>query len=211
MPDHTPLAADAEFVAHTASAYESDPTHYVEKFRRRALADEFGDAFVERLPTPPADDSPCILDVGCGPGADSGVFAERGFETVGFDISESLLRAASDHVPTARFVRGDMRSLPFDAETFDGLWSSASFLHIARGDASATLDEFARVLRDDGVLFLSVLAAEPHDSDAVETEDGRRFTFWEKAALDDALSDAGFEVAWDSGQSDWHALVALRE
>jgi SAM-dependent methyltransferase len=212
MVDQTPLPEDAEFVQATTAAYEADSAHYVEKLSRRAVADEFGGVFVEWLPVGAGDGvAPRVLDVGCGPGADVAAYAERGFDVVGVDISERLLRAACDDVPDARFARGDMRALPFGDTAFDGLWSAASFLHLARADAPDTLGEFGRVLADDGVLFLSVLAAEPHDADAVETEDGRRFTLWSKPRLESHLADAGFEVVWDGQQTDWHAVVAVRE
>ena len=197
------------------AAYESAPQHYVEKFRERALADPFGDELLDRLPQ--SDGPPRVLDVGCGPGADAAVFAEAtaphggDLDVVGLDVSESLLRAAADHAPRARFVRGDMRSLPFERDSVEGLWSAAALLHLARDDAPGTLAEFARVLVPDGALFLSVMAREVNDIDAVETEDGRRFTFWRKDALVAHLTDVGFEVAWDSDQTDWHALVAVRE
>ena len=53
-----------------------------------------------------------------------------------------------------------MRTLPFADGAFDGLWSSASLLHLAREDVPATLEEFGRVLVPDGALFVSVLARE---------------------------------------------------
>lgn len=200
---------DAVDVAATTAAYEDAPARYVEKFRERALADRFGEQFVDHLPGSPSGLR--VLDVGCGPGADAAVFADREFETVGLDLSESLVRAANDEVAAAGFVRGDMRTLPFGTGAFEGLWSSASFLHLARADAPGALAEFARVLGEDGTLFLSVMAREMNDVDAVETADGRQFTFWRKPELVSALDAAGFEVVWDSGQSDWHALVAVRE
>lgn len=200
---------DAVDVAATTAAYEAAPDHFVEKFGRRALADRFGDAFLERVPD--AAGRARVLDVGCGPGSDVVAFAERGLAVVGVDLSESLLRAGVEAAPTAGFVRGDMRRLPVADAAFDGLWSSASLLHLARSEAPAAIAEFARVLDDDGALFVSVMAREPRDVDAVETEDGRRFAFWRKPALRERLADAGFEVTWDSGQTEWHAVVAVRD
>lgn len=193
----------------TVAAYEDAPAHYVEKFRRRATADRFGEEFLARLPDPPA--RPRVLDVGCGPGPDAAVFVDRGVDVVGLDRSEGLLRAAAADVPDAGYARGDMRRLPVADGAVDGVWSSASLLHLARSDVPRTLEEFARVLGDGGVLFVSVMAREANQVDAVESADGRQFTFWRKSELIAALDAAGFGVRWDSDQSDWHALVAVRE
>ncbi|MDX2174842.1 MAG: methyltransferase domain-containing protein [Candidatus Sumerlaeia bacterium] len=63
-----------------------------------------------------------VLDLACGPGRHSLPLAERYPATVSFDLSAPLLAAArgtleaAGHRPAC--VRGDMRQLPFGAESF---------------------------------------------------------------------------------------------
>lgn len=137
-------------------------------------------------------------------------FTDREFDVVGVDVGGRLLRAAVDEVEGGRFVRGDMRTLPCADGAFDGLWRSASLLHLARKDVPATLEEFGRVLTADGALFVSVLARDSNPAGAVESADGRQFTLRREEALLARLEGAGFESAWVSDQDDWHALVAVR-
>jgi len=61
-----------------------------------------------------------VLDLACGHGRHAILLAKRGFDVTGYDLSEVFLaRARADAEAegvTARWVRGDMRELPFDGE-----------------------------------------------------------------------------------------------
>ena len=48
-----------------------------------------------------------------------------------------------------------MRHLPFEPESFDGVFAKASLLHIKRR-SSGVLDEIARVLKPNGVVYIGV-------------------------------------------------------
>jgi SAM-dependent methyltransferase len=65
-----------------------------------------------------------VLDLACGHGRHAIPLAERGHAVTGFDLSEAMLaRARADAAArgaAVRWVRGDMRALPFDAE-FDAV------------------------------------------------------------------------------------------
>lgn len=61
-----------------------------------------------------------VLDLACGAGRYSGLLAAEGFSVTGLDYSRDLLDAAATAVPEARFLRGDMRHLPF-AGPFDAV------------------------------------------------------------------------------------------
>ncbi|RKY97759.1 MAG: hypothetical protein DRQ10_08195 [Candidatus Hydrothermota bacterium] len=73
-----------------------------------------------------------ILDIGCGTGTPTIVLARRGYEVVGIDVSEDMLRIARDKtrtMPNVRFYLADVRRFnleneaPFDAaiSLFDSL------------------------------------------------------------------------------------------
>jgi SAM-dependent methyltransferase len=65
-----------------------------------------------------------VLDLACGQGRHAIPLAERGFAVTGYDLSEALLsRARVDAAARGvgvRWMRGDMRTLSFDAE-FDAV------------------------------------------------------------------------------------------
>ncbi|QKY21378.1 class I SAM-dependent methyltransferase [Halolamina sp. CBA1230] len=210
-PPATPVDDDAVDVAVTATTYAENAPDLVEKYLDFSLFERHGDAFRDALPTP-RDRPPRVLDVGCGPGADTAPMADAGLDVVGLDLTPQFLHEAREQAPDARLLRGDMRALPVATATFEGLWSSAAFLHLPRSEATPTLDGFHRVLAPRGALLLSVMASETRDADAVELPDGRRFTFWQEESIRDRLREAGFaEVRALGGEENWHALLAVRD
>lgn len=196
-------------VSRTSAVYESDADAFVEKYRTESIAERFGDEFYANL------NGEQILDVGCGPGVDTETFSNDGFEVVGFDLTRSFTETAKEKVPDTSFVRGDMRQLPFADETFDGIWSCASFLHIPREDAPGTLREFNRVLAEDGVVYLSVR----HGEVSGYHTDGRYFEQYLPEEIRTLLVNEGFspisianDVEWVRGkQVGWLRIVARKE
>jgi SAM-dependent methyltransferase len=98
-----------------------------------------------------------ILDCPCGQGRHAHLLAEAGFDVDGIDYSEDLLALARERgtAKTLRYTRGDMRKLPsrwtgrFDAVV--NLFTSFGFF-LDPNDDRRVIEEFARVLNDDGVL-----------------------------------------------------------
>ncbi|GAB7013817.1 hypothetical protein JCM18549_20880 [Halolamina salina] len=210
-PPATPVNDDAVDVHATATTYAENAPELVEKYLDFSLFERHGAAFRDALPDP-ENRPPRVLDVGCGPGADTAPMADAGLDAVGLDLTAAFLYEAREQAPGARFVRGDMRALPLDAGAFEGLWSSAAFLHLPRSAARPTLEEFHRVLAPGGALLLSVMARETRDAAAVEVADGRRFTFWREGPIRDHLREAGFaEIDALGDEADWHALLAVRD
>ncbi|ELZ87649.1 ubiquinone/menaquinone biosynthesis methyltransferase UbiE [Haloferax elongans ATCC BAA-1513] len=186
-------------VSRTTTVYESDADAFVEKYRSESIAARFGDEFYEAL------SGERVLDAGCGPGRDTQTFNDDGFEVTGFDLTASFIETAAAEVPDASFARGDMRRLPFADDTFDGVWSCASFLHVPREDAPETLCEFSRVLDDDGTLYLSLKHGDESGFDAT----GRYFERYRPEQIRSLLDDAGFgAISIDQHSKKWIQALA---
>ena len=97
-----------------------------------------------------------ILDLGCGPGHDTYKFSELGFQTLGIDLSKGMLIEAKTMHPCNKFALSDMRWLSLRDASFDGIWMSASLLHIPRVEVRKALFEVKRVLRNGGYLYISL-------------------------------------------------------
>lgn len=100
----------------------------------------------------PAD--PLVLDVGCGDGART--LANLPVGAVGVDVSRRGLELATEEVPAARLVHGDMTQLPVAADSVDAITAYHAVFHVPRENHSAVYDEFARVLRPGGRLLLTL-------------------------------------------------------
>ncbi|WP_049924269.1 class I SAM-dependent methyltransferase [Halopiger djelfimassiliensis] len=185
-------------ISGTIEEYESNADAYVRKYRSESVAARYGEPFFDAL----AGDR--LLDVGCGPGSDVSTFEAAGYDVTGLDPTSSFLQAARDRDSRASFVRGDMRDLPFDDAAFDGVWSSASFLHVPRSDATATLREFRRVLRPDGVAFLLVKRA---PTSVGESRD-RHFEYYRADEIRSIVTDVGFDPLFVETEANWVSVLA---
>jgi ubiquinone/menaquinone biosynthesis C-methylase UbiE len=98
-----------------------------------------------------------VLDCGCGPGTITLGIAERVSpgSVVGVDYGASQVKyatrdAAAREVTNAEFLTGSCYSLPFDASSFDCVFSHALFEHLS--EPCRALAEFHRVLKPNGLV-----------------------------------------------------------
>lgn len=98
-----------------------------------------------------------VLDIGCGPGELSFLFAELGHRVTGIDINEPLVeiarRRADQRGLDTAFHTGSADRLPFGDGACDVCLAPELLEHVP--DWKACLDEMARVVRPGGILFLS--------------------------------------------------------
>lgn len=100
-----------------------------------------------------------VLDLACGAGRHMREFRRAGLETMGLDLSRALLRQARSQTPLLPVVCADMRSIPFEDGSFDGLTSFfTSFGYFCEPlDDRRVLQEMGRVVRHGGSFMLDFL------------------------------------------------------
>jgi 2-polyprenyl-3-methyl-5-hydroxy-6-metoxy-1,4-benzoquinol methylase len=98
-----------------------------------------------------------ILDVGCGAGTQSIVWAEAGHRVHALDVNEPLLELGKQRARRANydidFRLGSALDLPWANESMDICLVIELLEHVQEWERC--LEEFARVLRPVGVLFLT--------------------------------------------------------
>jgi 2-polyprenyl-6-hydroxyphenyl methylase/3-demethylubiquinone-9 3-methyltransferase len=98
-----------------------------------------------------------VADIGCGAGAQSLVWAAMGHRVHGLDVSADLVGVARRRALAAGhdvdFRVGSATELPWADDSMDVCLALELLEHVPNW--TACLDEFARVLRDGGVLLLS--------------------------------------------------------
>jgi SAM-dependent methyltransferase len=89
---------------------------------------------------------PRLLEVGCGSGYYSEVFATLlpgGVQYTGVDYSDAMIARARAHYPSTAFEVADATSLPYADRAFDIVFNGVSLMHIV--DYLAAIAEAARV------------------------------------------------------------------
>ena len=96
-----------------------------------------------------------ILEGGCGTG--KYVYALNnyaGYNAYGVDLAESTVSKINELFPNLQIQVGDVRSLPFKDDFFDGYWSLGVIEHFYDG-YDGVLSEMKRVLKKGGFLFIT--------------------------------------------------------
>jgi SAM-dependent methyltransferase len=90
--------------------------------------------------------NPRVLEVGCGSGYYSEVFATLlpgGVRYTGIDYSDAMIARARAHYPATAFEAADATKLPYADGTFEIVFNGVSLMHII--DYQAAIREAARV------------------------------------------------------------------
>ena len=97
-----------------------------------------------------------ICDIACGIGLHDIEMACRGCHVYGIDISDGNIKIAKSLSKNlnCHFFVGDAENLPFKSDFFDKVISACALEHF-NNDKKA-LSEMSRVLRDDGILVLTL-------------------------------------------------------
>lgn len=138
-----------------------------------------------------------ILDLGCGPGRDANIFASQGYSVVGIDFSPEMVDLARKACPQGSFHVMDIEQISFPKHSFDGVWASASLLHVSKVHLSRVLESINDVLKPEGAFYLSVKcgSGEGIESDTRYGGDIQKFwSYHDEETLRHHLTAAHFEV-----------------
>lgn len=113
-----------------------------------------------------------VLDAGCGDGRHL-LQLEPSTRVVGLDLSAAALEISASRLRAHHLdhplVRADVLSVPFGDESFDAVLCLGVLHHLLSPERQRAVDELRRVLRDGGLLCMSV-----HGAEDVRCGTGRR-------------------------------------
>lgn len=101
-----------------------------------------------------------VIDAGCGIAATVHGLSRAGFQAYGIDYAEKTINAIRTLHPQLKVDVADVRAMPFDDCSIDGVWSLGVIEHFFDG-FDALIAESYRVLRPGGYLFLTVPVISP--------------------------------------------------
>ena len=135
------------------------------------------DRFLELLP-----EGGSILDMGCGSGRDSEYFLSLGYDVTAMDGSEEMCSLASVHIGKD-VLHMTFEEMDFE-DVFDGVWASASLLHVPRNEIEGILRKIIRSLKKDGALYITL-----RYGDYEGMEGKRYFTYYRTRNLKELLAE----------------------
>ena len=109
-----------------------------------------------------------VLDLGSGSGELLTRRLAGRFRVTGVELSSRMVELARRNVPEATFVRGDMASVEFPPESFDGVCAFYSLTHLPPEELPAVLRRVAAWLRPGGLFVASMGVTE--DPGSVEDD-----------------------------------------
>lgn len=137
-----------------------------------------------------------ILDAGCGSGRDSKKFKSLGFDVEAIDGSVEMCRLAGEHAGI------DVKHMQFQdidfEDEFDGIWASASLLHVPSSELEPVLDRLKNSLKENGILYASFKYG-----DFEGERNGRYFNDLTEDTVIELFEKINFEVikTWITGDS----------
>lgn len=137
-----------------------------------------------------------ILDLGCGPGHHSKYFSSLGFDVVGIDLSVEMIEIARRESVKSVFQVMDILELNFEKDTFDGIWSSASLLHVPKIKMKFVLKKLKEILVDNGVLYISLKQGEGSEIFIDNRYGGveKYYVYYHTEEIEKLLKNVGFNI-----------------
>lgn len=137
-----------------------------------------------------------VLDMGCASGRDSKILYDFGFEVIGIDIVKNFITLAKEQFPNITFEVQNMLHTNFEDNYFEGVFANASFLHIKKKDIEKGLKEIYRILKPQGILFISFKygIGEKIIEDSRYNNIEKFFSYYSYDEVENLLIKAGFEI-----------------
>lgn len=98
----------------------------------------------------------------------------------------------------------DMAKTKFKDKTFDGIWASGSVIHEEKCDVQTILEELKRILKDKGVLYISVKEGQGSEikREEVYNNESRPFFYYTVTEIEETMRRAGFQINYSGFNDD---------
>lgn len=143
-----------------------------------------------------------ILIPGVGYGRNAKVFLEAGMEVAGIEISETAIALGKQLFGSGlRIVHGSALDMPFDSETYDGVFSHA-LIHLfdAQERRKLIADCFDRIVDNGAMVFTAITknagsfgAGTRISRDRFRTKDGVDLFFYDESSIEEEFGRFGLE------------------
>ncbi len=170
-----------------------------------------------------------LLDAGCGGGKYAIPLRLRGFDVVGIDVSLNALKTAVGRSASNRldieFLAANIYRMPFRDAYFDIIWCYGVLQHLMSEERELAIDEFQRIMKKGGLLFVEVLGEDDMRYGGIEVEHntfsrkkGVIYHYFNKNELEELLKDFSYRIVesrkekrFDGKHYTRHTISAIAE
>lgn len=144
-----------------------------------------------------------LLDIGCGPGSVSLYLANQitDLRITGIDPAPAMIELARENIPDGKFMTMDARHIDEESaglnhRSFDLIVCGFCIPYLAPDDVARFVPACARLLRDEGLLYLSFIEGDSQNSRMMTNDsgDGVFMHFYDVDDIKKQLSLHGFSV-----------------
>ncbi len=100
-----------------------------------------------------------VVEIGCADGFFTRNFAKSGHDAIGIDFSEHYVKLAKEHgkkegLTKAKFMLGTVEKIPLKDRSCDTVFLGEILEHVK--DVNVVLDESLRILKDSGIIIITL-------------------------------------------------------
>lgn len=137
-----------------------------------------------------------VCDIGCGPGEIADYLYRTHHTVIGIDISGKMIEEAKRLNPEIEWRQGDMFDLDLPDGSFSGICSFYAVVNFQEEEIRKILREYFRVLKREGILFITFHVGEKtiFVDDFFESGKPLLFFYHNENRMIGYLRDTGFEI-----------------
>jgi len=172
-----------KYTKRTVNYYNSIANDYFKSNAAKVVKDKI-DCFINLLP------GKKVLDVACGTGHDTDYLTKKGFDCLGIDLSRKMIEIAKKNFE-GKFEIMDFFNLRFRDNSFDKLWCSSVFVHVAKNDLPKLLMNLKKILKNNGLLGIITVKKQK----IIRNKgDSRIYVMYGKRDLEGYLKKSGYQI-----------------
>lgn len=161
-----------------------------------------------------------LFEIGCGSGRDASFMTKNDFYVTAIDGSKNMIEEAKKIHPELS-QKLFHKTLPNDLEfnqTFDGIYSIATLMHLSENDLKNTLSKIYNLLNENGKFLMSVSLFRDDIDESGFDDKGRFFLVLSFETWINLLENVGFKIldtktnndGLGRGGIEWLTLVAQK-
>lgn len=177
-----------------AEIFNKYASEYNEKFKDVSMYHESFDVFCSAIKKQNAE----VLELACGPGNITNYLLQKrpDLKILGTDLAPRMLELAKEMNPTVQFQLLDSREILELGKSFDAIMCGFCLPYLTKQEAMQLIDDTAKVLNQDGVIYISTMEDDNTKSGLRAGSKGDLIfmNFHEAGYLREALTVNGFEM-----------------